>query len=122
MATKIFLKDTAATQAVTGQTGQFVRKMDLTQGSSAVTYKKIVPNGLALTPPTDQASWSKYEGSQPVTWMSEPLTGFTCSGTVTFNMRALESAERAGVVATDEAMVSGLAPGKLALTLIVGEL
>jgi hypothetical protein len=99
---KLLLKDSAPVVPVTGITGDFIRAANEVQGAAAVTYKKVTPNAATITPPTVASQFTKYEGSAPATWMSEPLGAVTISGTVTFNIRALQSALTVNTTVTAE--------------------
>lgn len=76
--TKMYLTDVASPYSYLTDT---TKKLDTAKGSG-VTSK--VAN-------TSSFQWTDGGGGSSMSWWSEPLIGFTLSGRITLNMRALES-------------------------------
>jgi len=100
MATQVFFRDTAAGEQQGIQMNDlrgtarwwFAYALSLSRGAAATS---VATATVAGTTPGVEVSTG---GSVPDSWLSPPVdAGFTLSGTITFNLRALESAAAANV-------------------------
>lgn len=100
MATTLYLRDLASDLTVGTDT---TKALKTTRGAASAT---AVTNTVAgpVTPPTTATQVTKTAGGSRITWLSDPVAGFTLSGTVTVNIRGLESATQAN--ATSELRLS----------------
>ena len=95
----LFLRDSNTSGASTGS--DEMHDLLLTRGSAAVDYAKNTVAG-PVTPPTATTQFTKTGSGSVVTLASKPLQAMTISGTVTFNLRAKESATQANATVTAE--------------------
>ena len=96
--TKLYLLDDVSTANPAGDTGE-ERRLSAVRGAAAVTYTKDTVNG-AVTPPTSALQITRAAGGAPQTWYSMPLAAVTIVSSVTFNVRARESAVQANATIT----------------------
>ena len=96
--TKLYLRDD--TSAANPDAAE-ERRLALVRGSAAVTYTKSTISG-AVTPPTSATQFTRAAGGAVQTWYSMPLDAVTIVSSVTFNIRAWESAQQANATVTAE--------------------
>ncbi|PKM98533.1 MAG: hypothetical protein CVU79_02590 [Elusimicrobia bacterium HGW-Elusimicrobia-3] len=96
--TKLYLLDDISTANPAGDTGE-ERRLSALRGAAAVTYTKDTLSG-PVTPPTSALQITKTAGGAPQTWYSMPLDAVTIVSSVTFNIRARESAVQANATIT----------------------
>jgi len=96
--TKLYLLDTASTANPVSDTGE-ERRLSPSRGAASVTYTKTTLTG-PVTPPTSATQISKTAGSLVQTWYSIPLDAVTIVSSITFNLRARESATQANATVT----------------------
>ncbi|HAT72589.1 MAG TPA: hypothetical protein DCS63_07220 [Elusimicrobia bacterium] len=95
--TKLYLRDDVSTAAAP-DTGE-ERRLSLLRGAAPVTYTKSTLAG-AVTPPTSATQITKAAGGAVQTWYTMPLDAVTLISSVTFNIRAWESAVQANATVT----------------------
>ena len=95
--TKLYLHDSLST-AVAPDTGD-ERRLSPVRGSAAVTYVKSTLTG-QVTPPTSDTQVTRAAGGPVQTWYTMPLEAVTIVSSVTFNIRAYESAAQANASLT----------------------
>lgn len=101
MATTLYLRTGKA--GVTGNGASVGRGLTLGRGGGSTNYQKDTLTG-TVTPPTTQTQFTRETTlDETVIWVSNPLSsGVTISGTVTFNIWALESQTAANATITAE--------------------
>ncbi|OGR45371.1 MAG: hypothetical protein A2X35_03770 [Elusimicrobia bacterium GWA2_61_42] len=95
--TKLYLRDDVSTAAAP-DTGE-ERRLSLLRGAASVSYIKNTVAG-AVAPPSSALQITKAAGGAVQTWYTTPLDAFTLISSVTFNIRALESATGANAAVT----------------------
>ncbi|OGR65738.1 MAG: hypothetical protein A2X31_09895 [Elusimicrobia bacterium GWB2_63_22] len=96
--TKLYLLDSVSTANPPADTGE-ERRLSLQRGSAAVTYTKSTISG-SVIPPTSATQITKVAGSLVQTWYTMPLDAVTIVSSVTYNIRAYESATGANAAVT----------------------
>ena len=94
--TKLFLLDDISTA---NPTPAEERRLSPLRGSASVTYTKSTLTG-AVTPPTSATQFTRAAGGAVQTWYTLPLDAVTIVSSVTFNIRAWESATAANATIT----------------------
>lgn len=95
--TKLYLRDDVSTAAAP-DTGE-ERRLSLLRGAASVTYTMNTAAG-AVTPPSSALQVTKVAAGAVQTWYTVPLDAVTVVSSVTFNIRALESATGANAAVT----------------------
>ncbi|OGR76399.1 MAG: hypothetical protein A2X32_12450 [Elusimicrobia bacterium GWC2_64_44] len=95
--TKLYLLDDASTANPAG-TGE-ERQLSPLRGPASVTYTKSTLTG-AVTPPTSATQFTRAAGGAVQTWYTPPLDAVTIVSSITFNLRARESATAANATVT----------------------
>lgn len=96
--TKLYLRDEVSTANPAGDTGE-ERRLSPLRGPASVTYTKDTIAG-AVTPPTSATQITRASGGAVQTWYSMPLDAVTIVSSITYNIRAYESAAQANATVT----------------------
>jgi hypothetical protein len=94
--TKLYLLDAVSTA---NPSPAEERRLSPQRGAAAVTYTMNTIAG-AVTPPTSATQFTKAAGGLVQTWYTMPLDAVTIVSSVTFNIRAWESAQQANAAVT----------------------
>ncbi|MEW5907083.1 MAG: fibronectin type III domain-containing protein [Elusimicrobiota bacterium] len=96
--TKLYLRDDVSTA---NPDAAEERILSTQRGAASVTYTKSTVAG-PVTPPTTATQFTKASGGAVQTWYTPPLDAVTIVSSVTFNLRAWESATQANATVTAE--------------------